>query len=111
MEAGYVFSALFFTPLLSFSFRRDNNQVCERTISCWRLSLPGIYVWGTRFSILSCTKGVWYIYDWDTGSLMILLLEGLNWLLPYASLLLDDIKRVLSQPSFSFTASDEAVAS
>ena len=42
---------------------------------------------------------------------MILLLEGLNWLLPYASLLLDDIKRVLSQPSFSFTASDEAVAS
>ena len=29
-------------------------------------------VWGTRFSMLdaglSCTKGVWYIYDWDTGS-------------------------------------------
>ena len=32
-------------------------------------------VWGTRFSMLdwvrvaglSCTKGVWYIYDWDTG--------------------------------------------
>ena len=34
-----------------------------------------ICVWGTRSSILdraldaglSCTKGVWYIYDWDTG--------------------------------------------
>ena len=32
-------------------------------------------VWGTRSSMLdwalvdglSCTKGVWYIYDWDTG--------------------------------------------
>ena len=32
-------------------------------------------VWDTRFSLLdrvrvaglSCTKGVWYIYDWDTG--------------------------------------------
>ena len=40
--AGYVFSPLFFTTLLSFSFLRD-NQVCERTLSCWRLSLPGIY--------------------------------------------------------------------
>ena len=37
------------------------------------VSLP---VSGTRFSILdwvrvtglSCTKGVWYIYDWDTRS-------------------------------------------
>ena len=30
-----------------------------------------IYVCGTRSSMLaglSCTKGVWYIYDWDTGS-------------------------------------------
>ena len=34
-----------------------------------------ILVWGTRFSMLdwaldaglSYTKGVWYIYDWDTG--------------------------------------------
>ena len=34
------------------------------------------YVSGTRFSMLdwvrvtglSCTKGVWYIYDWDTRS-------------------------------------------
>ena len=34
-----------------------------------------IDVWDTRFSLLdwvrvaglSCTKGVWYIYDWDTG--------------------------------------------
>ena len=49
-------------------------------------------VWGTRFSILSCTKGVlsctkgvWYVYDWDTWSLIIHLVEGLNWLLPYAS--------------------------
>ena len=28
-------------------------------------------VCGTRSSMLaglSCTKGVWYIYDWDTGS-------------------------------------------
>ena len=27
-------------------------------------------VWGTRFSILDChlVEGVWYIYDWDTGS-------------------------------------------
>ena len=32
-------------------------------------------VWGTRSSMLdwaldaglSCTKGVWYVYDWDTG--------------------------------------------
>ena len=32
-------------------------------------------VWDTRFSLLdwvrvaglSCAKGVWYIYDWDTG--------------------------------------------
>ena len=31
------------------------------------------------------------------------LVKALNWLLPYASLLLlDDMKRVLSQPSFSF---------
>ena len=43
MEAGYVVSALFFTSLLSFSFRRDNNQVCESILSCWRLSLPVIY--------------------------------------------------------------------
>ena len=35
----------------------------------------GYIVWDTRFSLLdwvrvaglSCTKGVWYIYDWDTG--------------------------------------------
>ena len=30
-----------------------------------------INVCGTRSSMLaglSCTKGVWYIYDWDTGS-------------------------------------------
>ena len=30
MEAGYVFSAQFFTSLLSLSFRRDNNQVCKK---------------------------------------------------------------------------------
>ena len=31
----------------------------------------GPIVCGTRSSVLaglSCTKGVWYIYDWDTGS-------------------------------------------
>ena len=27
-------------------------------------------VWDTRFSMLDChlVEGVWYIYDWDTGS-------------------------------------------
>ena len=38
--------------------------------------LPFYLVSGTRFSMLdwvrvtglSCTKGVWYIYDWDTRS-------------------------------------------
>ena len=30
MKAGHVFSALFFTSLLSLSFRRDNNQVCKK---------------------------------------------------------------------------------
>ena len=42
VEAGQVLSALFFTSLL-FSCLRCNNQVCERTLSCWRLSPPGIY--------------------------------------------------------------------
>ena len=49
-------------------------------IPVWRSSMPcsGVppfvpvrFVCGTRSSILdglSCTKGVWYIYDWDTGS-------------------------------------------
>ena len=43
VEAGYVVSALFslfFSPYLFFEL---NNQVCERTLSCWRFSLPGIY--------------------------------------------------------------------
>ena len=43
MEAGYVVSALFslfFSPSLFFEL---NNQVCERTLSRWRLSLPEIY--------------------------------------------------------------------
>ena len=44
VEAGYyIVSALlslFFSPSLFFEL---NNQVCERIISCWRLSLPGIY--------------------------------------------------------------------
>ena len=43
VEAGYVVSALFslfFSPFLSSEL---NNQVCERTLSCWRLSLPEIY--------------------------------------------------------------------
>ena len=33
--------------------------------------IHGDDVCGTRSSMLaglSCTKGVWYIYDWDTGS-------------------------------------------
>ena len=38
VEAGYVVFALFIT-----AFSELNNQVCERTLSCWRLSLPGIY--------------------------------------------------------------------
>ena len=29
----YVFSALFFSSLLSLFFCRDNNQVCESTLS------------------------------------------------------------------------------
>ena len=32
-------------------------------------------VCGTRSSMLaglSCTKGVWYIYDWDTGSTILI---------------------------------------
>ena len=43
VEAGYVVSALFslfFSPSL---FSEVNNQVCERTLSCWRLLLPEIY--------------------------------------------------------------------
>ena len=43
VEAGYVVSALFslfFSPSL---FSELNNQVCERTLSCWRLLLPEIY--------------------------------------------------------------------
>ena len=32
--------SLFFSPSLFFEL---NNQVCERTLFCWRLSLPGIY--------------------------------------------------------------------
>ena len=43
VEAGYVVSALFslfFSPSL---FSELNNQVCERTFSCWRLLLPEIY--------------------------------------------------------------------
>ena len=43
VEAGYAVSALFslfFSPSLSFEL---NNQVCERTLSCWRLSLLEIY--------------------------------------------------------------------
>ena len=42
--------------------RRTTNPLC-------------LGYWGTRSSMLdwvrvaglSCTKGVWYIYDWDTG--------------------------------------------
>ena len=33
------------------------------------------FVCGTRSSMLaglSCTKGVWYIYDWDTGSTILI---------------------------------------
>ena len=30
VEAGYVFSALFFTSLLFFCFHQDNNQVCKK---------------------------------------------------------------------------------
>ena len=52
MEAGYGFSALFFTSLLSPFFLRDNNQVCERTLSCWRLSLPGICEDASDFSLM-----------------------------------------------------------
>ena len=37
VEAGYV------VPELLSLFSELNNQVCERTLSCWRLSLPGIY--------------------------------------------------------------------
>ena len=31
-------------------------------------------VWGTRFSMLDChlVEGVWYKYDWDTGSSVLL---------------------------------------
>ena len=33
-----------FPLFFSFSLYSElNNQVCERTLSCWRLSLPGIY--------------------------------------------------------------------
>ena len=42
-EAGYVVSALFSLLFSSSLFSELNNQVCERTLSCWRLSLPGIY--------------------------------------------------------------------
>ena len=34
-----------------------------------------LVVCGTRSSMLaglSCTKGVWYIYDWDTGSTILI---------------------------------------
>ena len=34
-----------------------------------------VVVCGTRSSMLaglSCTKGVWYIYDWDTGSTILI---------------------------------------
>ena len=34
MKAGYVLSAMFFTSLISLCFCEDNNQVCERTLSC-----------------------------------------------------------------------------
>ena len=48
VEAGYhVFSALFATFLLSLSFRRNNNQ----TLSCWRVSSPGIYEDTSDFSL------------------------------------------------------------
>ena len=42
-EAGYVVSALFSLLFSSSLFSELNNQVCERTLSSWRLSLPGIY--------------------------------------------------------------------
>ena len=43
MEAGYIVSALFSLFFSPYLFSELNNQVCERTLSCWRLSLPGIY--------------------------------------------------------------------
>ena len=39
----YVVSALLSLFLSPSPFSKLNNQVCERTLSCWRLSLPGIY--------------------------------------------------------------------
>ena len=43
---------------------------------CMGINISVHYVCGTRSSMLaglSCTKGVWYIYDWDTGSTIILI--------------------------------------
>ena len=42
--------SLFFSLTL-FSELNNYNQVCERTLSCWRLSLPGIYEDASDFSL------------------------------------------------------------
>ena len=37
-----------------------------------------VLVWDTRFSMLDChlVKGVWYIYDWGTGWLVLMWWEA-----------------------------------
>ena len=48
----------------SFRFHKERCTLVHLLLVC-----------GTRSSMLaglSCTKGVWYIYDWDTGSTILI---------------------------------------
>ena len=54
---------------------QEPNVTKVSCIQAHRVFCLSLCVWGTRSSMLdwvldaglSCTKGVWYIYDWDTG--------------------------------------------
>ena len=60
------------TQAESGAFLQDSSRFPRRRPFIY---LTGPLVWDTRFSLLdwvrvaglSCTRGVWYIYDWDTG--------------------------------------------
>ena len=67
MEAGYVLCALFFTFLLSSLFAEVIIKCVKRTLSCWRLSSPGIYeeVFIAE-SLVSVGGGCWRFHATDS---------------------------------------------
>ena len=62
---------------LLISALRLNLVLTHGTPPKFRGSVPFIYlnrVWDARLSMLDChlVEGVWYIYDWDTGWLVLM---------------------------------------